>query len=96
MGTDAALADRVGHQAGERTLTQLTDEQPAEEVELLGRRPVEDVAQDVLAPGRRAAAGRLLDAIERVVDVGDGERRRACAGATSRLNTVAQPTPMRP
>ena len=34
-GHRRGLGDRVGHQPGQRTLPQLADEQPAEEVELL-------------------------------------------------------------
>jgi hypothetical protein len=66
--------DGVGHQAAERTLPQLPHEQAPDEVGLGGRRPAEQVAQDLLARRRRTGPGRRRDALERAVDVEDRER----------------------
>ena len=101
-GTCAARGDRVGHQPGERTLAQLAGEETDDEVGLGRRRTREQLAEHCLAGGRRSRAGRRLDAVERVVELG---HRHAVVGASARRRSacrllprtrVAQPTPIRP
>ena len=66
----------VGHEAAERTLAQLADEQAPEEVGFGRRGALEDAAQDLLTGGGRTASRRRLELVEGAVDVGDRERRR--------------------
>ena len=75
-GHRRGLGDGIGHEPAERALAQLAHEEAPQEVDLVVRGAVEHVAQDGLAAGGRSAAGRLLDPVERVVDVGDGQAGR--------------------
>ena len=68
--------DGVTHEAAERALAQLTDEEAPQEVGLGRRRPLEESAQDLLTGGGRTASGHGLELLERPIDVGD---RRASA-----------------
>ena len=73
-GNRRGACDGVGHEAAERTLAQLTDEQAPEEVGFGGRGALEDSAQDLLTGGGRTASRRRLELVEGAIDVGDRER----------------------
>ena len=90
-GTDAGPRDGVSHEAAERALAQLTDEQAAEEVGFGRRWPARRVRAGS-ADGRRPnrfpsspGAGRARDRRRAIVSVG------ATAGVTSSRDTVGPP-----
>ncbi len=65
----------VGHEAFERALAQLTGEEPTDELAFVGGRPLEQRDEDRPAGRRRALTPRLLERVDREVEVGDGEAR---------------------
>ena len=69
------LRHRVRHHPGEGALAKLACEKPLDEPRLVGRRPPEEVSEDLLAPRCRSAPRRLLDGGDRPVELGDRERR---------------------
>ncbi len=64
-GHPRGLRDGVGHDAGQRTLAQLAEEQPAEEVGLVWRGPSREVVEQLAPPCRRARAGGDRQLVER-------------------------------
>ena len=95
-GTDAARATASRHQAGQRALAQLADEQAPHEIGFRRRRPTEQ---------RRAGSSSrpAADPLPVVTRIWSRARSTSAiasvgtaAGVTSSRNTVAQPTPTRP
>ena len=73
----AGLRDRLRQHALERSLPQLADQEPREELLLVGGRAGEQRAQNALSCRARPAAGGRRDLLERPVDVDERQRRIA-------------------
>ena len=88
-GRDAGrLGHRVGHDALERALPQVTGDQPDQELPLALRRAPDQPGEQRPAPGLRAGPGERADRLERGVGLGQRQRRltrwRVCASSAPR------------
>ena len=88
------LGDRGGHHSGQRALSQLSGEQPAQEVRLLVGGASQQAGEQLATARRRSAAGDGLDRVDRAIDVTDRERRlRRRRHVDPEHDRVADPDP---
>ena len=80
--------DCIEHDAFERALPQLADQQPDQEFLLVARRTSEQGLQRLRAPGRRARTAQRRHVCDAAVDLVDRQRCRVCRPA--RLAGLAQ------
>ena len=66
--------ERLGHEPGERSLAELAEDQPHQEILLLAGRADEEAGEEAASFGRGAGAGRGGDAPEGRVHLAQGER----------------------
>ena len=75
-GHRRGAGDGVAHEAGQRALAQLADQQAPQEVDLGRRGPIEQRrAGSPRRPAAEPLPGRHQDLVEGAVDVGDRQRR---------------------
>ena len=72
------FGDRLDHQAFERALAQLAEQQPDQKILLVGGRAGKQLTQQPRALGAGALAADLDEAIQRRVEI--GKRERGCGG----------------
>jgi hypothetical protein len=67
--------DRRGHDAGERALAEVPEQEPLQEALLRLVRPAEELRERLAPRGLGARTAQAADPLERGVDLADGEAR---------------------